>query len=160
MGSAARKGGNWAKEDRWDHPVNCVAWDQAVAFASWAGGRLPSEAEWEYAARSGGRTQTYPWGDEAPSCERAIMPMTVRDFDGSCEKSGTWPVCSKPLGNTAQGLCDMAGNVWELVQDKYHSTYAGAPTDGSAWDCNSPASVRRRMGARVRMGARSRPSTG
>jgi formylglycine-generating enzyme required for sulfatase activity len=121
---------NWGKSVREDHPVNCVDWDQARAFATWAGARLPSEAEWEYAARSGGRSQTYPWGDEAPTCSRAVMD----DGGTGCGRKSTWPVCSKAAGNTAQGLCDMAGNVWEWVQDWYHDTYAGAPTDGSAWE--------------------------
>ncbi len=125
---------NWDKSDRGSHPVNCVDWDQAQAFASWAGGRLPSEAEWEYAARSGGRDWEYPWGDEVVTCERAVMD------DGSnygCGRNSTWPVCSKPNGNTTHGLCDMAGNIWEWVQDWWHNSYNGAPTDGSAWE--SPA---------------------
>lgn len=113
-----------------DQPVVCVRWDQAKIFAEWAGGRLPSEAEWEYAARSAGKDQQYPWGDEEPTCERAVISQ---DGDG-CGKRSTWPVCSKPKGNSEQGLCDMAGNVWQWTQDWYHDSYQGAPGDGDAWD--------------------------
>ena len=125
---------NWYKTDRGSHPINCVDWDQAQDFANWLAARLPSEAEWEYAARSGGRDWKYPWGDEEATCERAVM------YEGSypgCGRGSTWPVCSRPTGNTTQGLCDMAGNVSEWVQDWYHHGYDGAPTDGSAWE--SPA---------------------
>jgi iron(II)-dependent oxidoreductase len=114
------------------HPVGCVDWQQAVEFCQWAGGRLPSEAEWEYAARSAGRDITYPWGDDAATCERAVM-LDADDQNG-CGAGWSLPVCSRPAGNTDQGLCDMAGNFWEWVQDYYHENYAGAPTDGSAWE--------------------------
>lgn len=113
-----------------DQPVVNVRWDQAKTFSEWAGGRLPSEAEWEYAARSAGKKQQYPWGDEAPTCERAVISQ---GGDG-CGKRSTWPVCSKPKGNTEQGLCDMTGNVWQWTQDWYHGSYQGAPGDGGAWD--------------------------
>ena len=108
----------------------CVDWDQAKAYAEWVGGRLPSEAEWEYAARSAGKSRKYPWGNEAPSCERTVMNLG----GWGCGRDATWPVCSKTAGNTEQGLCDMAGNVWEWTQDWYHDSYNGAPTDGSAWE--------------------------
>ena len=121
---------NWGQSDRGKHPINCVDWHQAQAYAKWAGGRLPSEAEWEYAARSGGRDWKYPWGNGNATCERAVM----YDGDLGCGRESTWPVCSKPRGNTTHGLCDMAGNVWEWVQDWYHDSYKGAPTDGSAWE--------------------------
>ncbi|MFH2203997.1 MAG: formylglycine-generating enzyme family protein [Elusimicrobiota bacterium] len=124
---------NWSQAERDDHPVNCVDWNQAKAFAQWAGGRLPSEAEWEYAARSRGKARAYPWGDKQASCARAVM----LDEALGCGKGSTWPVCSRPDGNTKQGLCDMAGSVWEWVEDRYHGSYAGAPADGSAWEASA-----------------------
>ncbi|MCX5793165.1 MAG: formylglycine-generating enzyme family protein [Elusimicrobia bacterium] len=112
---------NWGVAGRQLHPVNCVDWDQAQAYAKFKGARLPSESEFEYAATSGGRHQKYPWGNDAPTSELAVM-----------RTNSTLPVCSKPKGNTAQGLCDMSGNVWQWVQDLYHSSYKGVPADGSA----------------------------
>jgi len=113
---------NWGKPGREDHPVNCVDWEQAAQFAVFAGGRLPTEAEWEFAAKSRGRRRLYPWGEEPPS--------EILTAAGS---PGTVPVCSRPAGNTEQGLCDMSGSVWQWVQDFYRDTYAGGPVDGSAY---------------------------
>lgn len=125
-----------------NQPVTCVDWNQAVAFAKWAGGRLPSESEWEYAARSGGLDQKYPWGNNEPSCRLAIMS----DGGWGCGSNAPWSVCSKPAGNTRQGLCDMAGNVWEWVQDCWHEDYSGAPTDGSARENCADTSYRAARG--------------
>ena len=119
---------NWGKSGRDDHPINCVGWDQASNFAGWANARLPSEAEWEFAARSRGGDQTYPWGDAEASCSTAVMKGNGND---GCGQDRTWPVCSKPSGNSAQGVCDLAGNVWEWVADWY-GPYGKAPSDGSA----------------------------
>ncbi|HCE99105.1 MAG TPA: hypothetical protein DER10_11485 [Elusimicrobia bacterium] len=122
---------NWGKTGRQLHPVNCVDWDQASKYAKFEGGRLPSEAEWEYAATSGGKNQKYPWGNDEPTCDKAVM---YGNGGSGCGKNSTMPVCSKTAGNTAQGLCDMAGNVWQWVQDKYQDSYKGTPADGSAFE--------------------------
>ena len=114
-----------------DQPVVCVDWHDARRFSQWAGGRLPSEAEWEYAARGGGLDRKYPWGDEPATCARAVMADAA--LGDGCGRKAAWPVCAKPAGNTPQGLCDMAGNVWQWMEDSFHADYEGAPADGSAW---------------------------
>ena len=127
---------NWGVGGRENHPINCVAWDQAKSFCEFAGGRLPSEAEWEYAAR-GTDDRIFPWGNQPATCRYAIM-CDNRDRSG-CGRGSTWPVCSRPAGVSPFGLCDMAGNVWEWVEDCRNLSYLHAPTDGSVWksgDCN------------------------
>jgi len=132
--------GNWGATGHENDPVNCVNWSQAKAFCTWIGGRLPSESEWEYAASNGSAKNKYPWGDEKATCDYAVMD----DFDGrGCGTERTWAVCSKTAGNTSHGLCDMAGNVTEWVQDLFHSDYTGAPSDGSAWEDSGSSRVLR-----------------
>jgi formylglycine-generating enzyme required for sulfatase activity len=110
-------------------PVTCVDFRQASVFAKWVGARLPSEAEWEFAARSRGASR-FPWGDDAATCERAVV-RTDGDVPG-CGRDLPWPVCGKSRGNTKQGVCDMAGNVMEWVADCWKPSYDGAPLDGAA----------------------------
>lgn len=126
---AAGYGCNWGAAGYGSHPVNCVSWYRARTYCGWVGGRLPSESEWEYAARSGGQRIEYPWGDEPVSCDYAVMYESA----AGCGTGRTMPVCSKPLGSSAQGLCDLAGNATEWVEDDLFGNYVGAPVDGTAW---------------------------
>jgi formylglycine-generating enzyme required for sulfatase activity len=116
---------NW-NMGRPDHPVNCVDFAQAQAFCDWAGGRLPSESEWEFAATSRG---LLPEALPPISCHTVIM----EDGEVGCGLRQSWPVCSRPTGNTAQELCDMLGNISEWMLDHYHHDYHHHPTDGSAY---------------------------
>jgi formylglycine-generating enzyme required for sulfatase activity len=117
---------NYGVTGRDYHPINCVNWNQAKAYCAWIGKRLPSEAEWEKAAR-GTDGRKYPWGKSNLDCDHAVMSVSP------CSNSGTQPVGSKPLGVSPYGALDMIGNVWEWVEDWFHDSYNGAPTDGSAW---------------------------
>lgn len=93
-------------------PAVCVELSQARAYARWAKARLPTDSEFERAARAGRKGARYPWGDAPADCSRAVMPDASGD---GCGRKGTWPPCSKPRGD-AGGLCDMAGNVWSFVE--------------------------------------------
>ena len=141
------KGADWAhprgpQSDvrvKQDHPVTCVSWHDAIAFCNWAGVRLPSEAEWEKAAR-GTDGRIWPWGDREPNGGLCNFKMTVGD---------TIPAGRYPDGRSPYGLLDVAGNVWEWTSSlwgmdasKPEFGYPYEPKDGRE-DLNLPDAVRR-----------------
>ncbi len=111
-----------------DRPVVCVSWDQAIAYAGWVGGRLPTEAEWEKAAR-GPDGREYPWGNEFDGtwlnfCDKSCV-QRWRDANVDDGYEYTAPVGSYPAGASPYGALDMAGNVYEWT----HSAYVEYPYD-------------------------------
>ncbi|WP_437630608.1 SUMF1/EgtB/PvdO family nonheme iron enzyme [Sorangium sp. So ce854] len=106
------------------HPVSCVDQEQAAAYCAFVGKRLPTEAEWEYAAR-GADGREYPWGDDPPGCAHAVVS---RPAGQGCGARGTQDVGSAMAGASPSGALDMAGNVWEWVADGWDpAAYAKGP---------------------------------
>lgn len=106
-----QSGCNWLVAGKENHPINCVAWGQAAAFCSWQMKRLPSEEEWEFAAR-GTQSSKYPWGNDAP-----LPQLCGNQAAGTC-LGGLY---ERTLlgGRNAQGVADLAGNVWEWTRSTF-----------------------------------------
>ena len=127
--------------ERLDHPVTLVAWDDAAAYCTWLSTvtgrtfRLPTEAEWEKACRGGSRGQCYPWGERF---ENAMVNFL--DEPANRDAHGTTPCRTFP--SNGYGLFDMAGNVWEWVNDWYAPDVYGAPDRSNP---SGPASGRLRI---------------
>lgn len=161
--------------DRLDHPVVHVAWEDARAFSAWIGGRLPSEAEWEHAARGGLADPRFPWGDEEPDDERVRCNIWQGSFphhntlrDGWL---GTAPADAFAPNNA--GLFGMAGNVWDWTADPFRvPSLARAARDrttaarragervlkGGSFLCHRSSCYRYRIAARMGLPATSSAS--
>jgi formylglycine-generating enzyme required for sulfatase activity len=126
-------GANWRQPegpgssvaDRMDHPVVHIAYDDALAYAAWAGKRLPTEAEWEFAARGGLQGKEFVWGDDfRPRGRFRANTFQGRFPDGNSTEDGyraTAPV--RAFAANGYGLYGVAGNVWEWVSDWYRPDY-------------------------------------
>jgi cysteine-rich repeat protein len=115
-------------------PMNCIDWFQAEAFCIWDGGRLPTEAEWNYAAAGGSSQWLYPWGNTAPDCSFANYhgASDGADFCLVPGAGSTSPVGSlSPNGDGKFGQADLAGNVWEWLQDWAVDPYTNPSHDGA-----------------------------
>ena len=168
------KGSNWRHPEgrnsntkaRMDHPVVHISWNDAMAYCEWAGKRLPTEAEWEFAARGGLEQKTYAWGDE----------LTPKDEHRCNIFQGTFPECntvedgyagtapSRSFAPNGYGLFNVAGNVWEWQSDWFSPTYhINGPRDdpkgppkgnskvirGGSYLCHESYCNRYRMAART-----------
>jgi formylglycine-generating enzyme required for sulfatase activity len=115
---------NWGLAGREKHPINCVDWFQAQAYCGWVGKRLPTEAEWEKAAR-GTDGRKFPWGNAPPTCQRVAIQGE------GCGEGLKWPATSpvgtrSPAGDSPYGVQDMSGNVGEWTADWFANKYSSS----------------------------------
>jgi len=131
-------------KQRWDHPVVQVAWSDAQAYAAWAGKRLPTEAEWECAARGGLVQKRFPWGDELEPGGRHAMNVWQGVFPtrNTVADGHYGPAPAKSYKANGYGLYQMTGNVWEWCHDWFD---AGAYRSGPRVNPTGPAQGERRV---------------
>ncbi|HWW92393.1 MAG TPA: bifunctional serine/threonine-protein kinase/formylglycine-generating enzyme family protein [Vicinamibacteria bacterium] len=127
----------WANDEQ---PIVYMTWADGTAFCEWAGGRLPTEAEWEYAARGGLAGARYPWGNQSPVCREGAPNGAKFDDGGACRGSGAQKVGS--FRPNRFGLYDVSGNVWEWCSDWYAARAYGS---GPATDPAGPSSGSERV---------------
>ena len=127
------------------HPMIYVSWNDAIAYCQWAGKRLPTETEWEYAARGGLNSKRYPWGDQLPSgklCNfadkkaKSILQEVTNQTNWADTKVNDGHALTAPVASyipNGYGLFDMAGNVWEWCQDWYDRQEEARVLKGGSW---------------------------
>jgi sulfatase modifying factor 1 len=136
-------GASWRSDARPDHPVVHVSWSDAVAYCEWAGGRLPTEPEWEFAARGGLERKRYAWGDGPPTPERANLFRG--DFPQPEGFVGTVPAAA--LEPNGYGLHGVSGNVWEWCADEF--AVGQRAMRGGSYLCHDSHCNRYRVAART-----------
>ncbi|MBO7127559.1 formylglycine-generating enzyme family protein [bacterium] len=125
---------NIGNPERKNHPANCVTWYGAKAYCEWLGKRLPTEAQWENAAKSG-KVQIYPWGNTpVASCDNTVMKGAAN----GCGSNTTSPIGSKASGISEQGIFDLSGNVSEYTEDWYEKKFYSTE-EASKADTQGPA---------------------